>query len=203
MALSSEDKQLVRQIATTGEHVLREKGWDKRKREEFMRRSDVLRELKAINESFQDREGIVDRVKFLGVLDNSKMVAQALNIRRRALFAGEKLADGTVVEPPTDQQLLIANDVLNRAGIDASDLGGTSSMAIAGDVTINALNVGGENMSHSDGVAMREKLRTMIQSLLSKNVKQIKGNLIDGSVELTKKKKKKKTIDVEVEDDEA
>jgi histone H3/H4 len=73
-------------------------------------------------------------------------------------------------------------------------------MAIAGDVTINALNVGGENMSHSDGVAMREKLRTMIQSLLSKNVKQIKGNLIDGAVELTKKKKKK-TIDVEVADD--
>ena len=200
MALSNEDKQLVRQIATSGEHVLREKGWDKRKREEFMRRSDVMRELKAINEAFQDREGIVDRVKFLGVLDNSKMVAQALNIRRRALFAGEKLADGTTVEPPTDQQLAIANDVLNRAGIDASDLGGTSSMAIAGDVTINALNVGGENMSHSDGVAMREKLRTMIQSLLSKNVKQIKGNLLDGSVELTKKKKKK-TLDVEVEDD--
>jgi hypothetical protein len=116
------------------------------------------------------------------------------------LFAGEKLADGSAVEPPTDQQLAIANDVLNRAGIDASDLGGTSSMAISGDVTINALNVGGENMSHSDGVAMREKLRTMIQSLLSKNVKQIKGNLLDGSVELTKKKKKEIT-DVEAEDD--
>lgn len=197
MALNAEDRQLVAQIAIQGKQVLRQRpGWDARRRKMFLERKDVIRELALLEEHYRDRNNLAERARFFGMLEFQKMVPRAVDVIRRALYEGETMPDGRVIQPPSQIQLDAAVEVLDRNKIDVEKISDDNALPTK-SVTINTINLG-DGKDRAGQTVSREKVRNMIEEMLRGNVKSVSPDFVSGKIEL-KKKKKLVTKDAEFE----
>ena len=191
MALKPEDRQIVRELAIGGEAVLRQKGWSREKRETFLSRKDVQRELQDLDNIYKERDQLAERARFFGMTEMQRMVPRAVQILQRALLAGQEV-NGQIVEAPDEGQLDAAMQVLDRTGVavgkGAKEVQHGDGLAkVTGNVTINNISVGDDGASTAANTLMREKLRTRIAEMLHQNVKAVTGNIVEGRVIPTKK----------------
>jgi ribosomal protein S24E len=191
MALKPEDKQLVAQLAISGEIVLRQRGWNKEQRDAFLSRKDVQKELADLDNVYKDREQIAERARFFGMVEMQRMVPRAVQLLQRALLAGQEV-NGQIVEAPDEAQLEAAMQVLDRTGVHAKggakDLHGDGLAKVTGPVTINNINVNDGIAEASSKTLLREKLRTRIAQMLHTQIKEVSGNIVEGRVISAKKK---------------
>lgn len=192
MALKPEDRQIVRELAIGGEAVLRQKGWNKERRDTFLSRKDVQRELQDLDNTYKERDQLAERARFFGMTEMQRMVPRAVQLLQRALLAGQEV-NGQLIEAPDEGQLEAALEVLDRTGVSVGKgpkepTHGDGLAKISGPVTINNISVGDDGATTAGKTLMREKLRTRIAEMLHAQVKEVTGNVVEGRVIPTRKR---------------
>jgi hypothetical protein len=191
MALKPEDRQIVRELAIGGEAVLRQRGWNKERRDTFLSRKDVQRELQDLDSVYKEREQLAERARFFGMTEMQKMVPRAVQVLQRALLAGSEV-NGQIIDSPDEGVLEAALQVLDRTGVSVGKgskepTHGDGLAKINGPVTINNISVGDDGAATAGKTLMREKLRTRIAEMLHAHVKEVTGTVVEGRVTTRKR----------------
>jgi len=199
MALNKDERQVCLQIAVRGEVILREKGWDSEQRKNFLRRKDVQRELQRIEEEFRDREGFIERAKFTGLIELSKMMPVAIATYQQALLTGKKDGNGNVIEAPNAVALNVAMDLMDRFDVKGGKFSEHDALPVL--VQNNTqINVGSEEGSPEATIA-RERLRTRLEQMMQGL--EVEGNFIEGAEVVDtrpkRRRRSRRVTDVEAE----
>jgi len=130
MALTEEELAIVTSLFTQGRAYLHENGVSAESLRNILSREDVLSYLQALSNEAVEQPGMMERVQFLANRRLRRMVPKALDVYEAALDGttylkdekGQYVVDKTgkrfvVKYGPGPQQVMVAQDVLNRTNV--------------------------------------------------------------------------------------
>lgn len=168
--LDKESKRLAYEFFERGEAALVDAGFGPTQITSFLSRKAVQKEIERLRVVFNERDEVVEKVRFRSKLGLVKLVPLAIHVLGRALV-GEDAPEGEQAPtPPAKQQVDTAKEVLYMLGVhrDASDTG-------AGTYVFDnrSVNLQAEDPSLLEDTSEAAERRTHMLSVL-KRVQRIK-----------------------------
>lgn len=168
MALLPEEKETCQNVVVFGPGYLRQvKGWSVSASKAFLERNEVVREIEMLKRSYEDRTGIQERTQFFSQLRINSMVPMATNVLHRALAGRRTRPDGTVMDPPTKQQLEAAMAVLDRANVQGQKFNGNDQTPSIDARSVN-LSIGGSPDNNGLDKDSRAKVAALLKHVTNR-----------------------------------
>jgi hypothetical protein len=168
--LTQEEKELCQQVVVFGLEYLRQaKSWRPEAIKRFVMRPGVRTEIETVKKQYEDRTGIQERTQFLAQLKVNSMVPAAMGVLARTLRgAVTDPGTGNVTQPPSRGQYEAALQVLERANIQGGKWAGNDRTPSIDMRSVNVAIGGGTNMIDGLTSEGREKVRGLLNRILSR-----------------------------------